>query len=65
LEEYKRRWQILVSSQGVVQGFRAKYYTALQAKAQIIILESETTMGETVGRFAKKPFKTLNQWWNI
>jgi acyl carrier protein phosphodiesterase len=23
IEEYKRRWQILVSSQGVVQGFRA------------------------------------------
>jgi hypothetical protein len=32
VEEYKRRWQILVSSQGVVQGFRAKYCEALQAK---------------------------------
>jgi hypothetical protein len=32
-EEYKRRWQILVSSQGVVQGFRAKYCEALQAKS--------------------------------
>jgi hypothetical protein len=33
LEEYKR-WQILVSSQGVVQGFRAKYCEALQAKSR-------------------------------
>jgi hypothetical protein len=24
MEEYKRRWQILVSSQGVVQGFRGQ-----------------------------------------
>jgi hypothetical protein len=42
------------SSQGVVQGFRAKYCEL--CKAQIIILESRNNLGRNSGWFCQKPF---------
>jgi hypothetical protein len=55
LEEYKRRWQILVSSQGVVQGFRAKYCTAASPDNYTRVKKQ---LWEKQGRFAKKPLKS-------
>jgi hypothetical protein len=55
MEEYKRRWQILVSSQGVVQGFRAKY-CELYKRKPIIILESRNNFGRNSGSFCQKAF---------
>jgi hypothetical protein len=52
LEEYKRRWQILVSVKAV-QGFRANIVRLYKRKAQIIILESRNNLGETVGVLPK------------
>jgi hypothetical protein len=55
----------LVSSQGVVQGFRA-IVRLYKRKAQIIILESRNNFGRNSGYFfAKKAFEVLNRWWNI
>jgi hypothetical protein len=64
LEEYKRRWQILVSSQGVVQGFRAKYCAALQAKSPDNYTRVKKQLWEKQGGFAKS-LEVLNRWWNI
>jgi hypothetical protein len=64
IEEYKRRWQILVSAR-CPRLLGANIVRLYKQKAQIIILESRKTLGETVGGFAKKPFEVLNRWWNI
>jgi hypothetical protein len=58
LEEYKRRWQILVSSQGVVQGFRANIVRLYKRKAQIIILESRNNLEKTVVVLPKSFWKS-------
>jgi hypothetical protein len=60
IEEYKRRWQILTSSQGVVQGFRANIVRGFTRKAQIIIiLESRNNCWRNSGRFAKSLSEVL------
>jgi hypothetical protein len=53
-----------VSSQGVVQGFRAKYCEALQAKSPDNYTRVKKQLGETVGGFAKS-LSEVPRWWNI
>jgi hypothetical protein len=63
LEEYKRRWQILVSSQGVVQGFRANI-VRLQAKSDNYT-RVKKQLWEKQWVVLPKKLEVLNRWWNI
>jgi acyl carrier protein phosphodiesterase len=65
IEEYKRRWQILVSSQGVVQGFRANIVRLYKKSPDNYTRVKKQLWEKQWVVLPKKPLEVLNRWWNI